>query len=79
MAVNMATLTPHERELFISIAPEVLQDPYVLMDEVVKGRLEKVDFDIPRTIEEACDQDFHVLFESELWQGDPWREEQQIG
>ena len=35
MAVNMATLTPEERDLFIRMAPTHLQDPQVLMDAVV--------------------------------------------
>ncbi|KAK5400797.1 hypothetical protein LTR06_011257 [Exophiala xenobiotica] len=43
MAINMATLTMDERDLFISMAPRVLQDPYVLMDAVVKGRSEMME------------------------------------
>ncbi|KIW87280.1 uncharacterized protein Z519_12183 [Cladophialophora bantiana CBS 173.52] len=43
MAVNMATLTSNERELFLSLAPTILQDPYVLMDEVVKRRGKMMD------------------------------------
>ena len=37
---NLATLTTAERDLFISLAPDGLQGPYVLMDEVMKPRVE---------------------------------------
>lgn len=38
MAINVATLSHHERELFISLAPESLQDPCTLMETVSSER-----------------------------------------
>ena len=37
-AINMATLTPHERSIFAELAPRELQDPLDLMAAVVRDR-----------------------------------------
>jgi hypothetical protein len=36
--INMATLTPHERSIFIALAPREFQDPLDLMAAVVRDR-----------------------------------------
>jgi hypothetical protein len=88
MAINMATLTPAERDLFISMAPEVLQDPYVLMDEVVKLRVEMMregqqdDLQLQKLIKiEKTEADIERTLEEEsdhdlqiLFESGPWKD-----
>jgi hypothetical protein len=47
MAINMATLTKTERNIFISLAPEDLKDPCALMDLVSKEREEMMNDPTP--------------------------------
>lgn len=47
MAVNMATVTKVERDLFLDLAPEKLKDPGALMDLVLKERVEMMTNVIP--------------------------------
>ena len=47
MAINMATLTRDERDIFISLAPEYLKDPCALMNLVSKEREDMMNVQTP--------------------------------